>query len=266
MSEVRLSLAIMHLTTDSWRRSMVADQIRRMGGVETLNRETEYWEVTKDTLGAGPWPTARRAWLASLRAPRATHHVIVQDDALLCRDFLPGLKAALSEVPEAVVSLFTIHDKVAEAQKAGFSWIQQRDDVWGLGIAMPSAWAPEFVRWCDTHIPPGYLHDERRVAIWMLANDRACFSPVPSLMEHAGATRSTLGHNDARCVASWFIGADSSALDVDWSLGLDSPIYATTEYTLSRRMADVARSTARDSTRTQARTAAVLERHERRVR
>lgn len=253
----------MHLPTDVWRRSMVNDQIKRMGGVSAIERETEYWEVTKDVLAAGPWPTARRAWLASARAPNATHHVLLQDDALLCRDFLPGLREAISNVPEAVISLFTIHDKVAEARLLSYSWIQQRDDVWGVGLVMPSAWASEFVRWCDINIPAGYLHDERRVAIWMMATGKACYSPVPSLVEHAGAVNSTLGHNDARCVASWFIGSDRSALDVDWSRGVSDPVYATTEYTLPRRMADVARSTARNSASTQSRSESFYRRHAR---
>jgi hypothetical protein len=246
----------MHLNTDPWRRAMVAEQIRMMGGPAEITRQTEYWEVTKDTLAAGPWPTARRGWLASIRAPHATHHVLMQDDAVLCKDFLPGLKAALAEVPPAVVSLFTIHKAVQQARERGDSWIEQPDDMWGVAVVLPSAWVTEFVRWTDANVPAGYLHDERRVSLWMMEHKRLCLSPVPSLVEHGGAVRSTLGHNDARCVASWFIGQEASALNVDWSRGALHPLRATTQYTLRKRWSDVAIATNRNSRRTQAREAA----------
>ena len=50
------------------------------------------------------WDTGRRALLAF--DPAATHHLVVQDDALVCRDLVAGLQRALPHVPrEAPVGL-----------------------------------------------------------------------------------------------------------------------------------------------------------------
>lgn len=110
-----LSLAIMHLPADANRRAMVIDMQRRMGGQAGLGRDTVYWEITEDRHREGVWPTARRAWMACARGAGQTHHLVMQDDAIPCRDFLSGAKAALDAVPDKVVTFFANRKVITEA-------------------------------------------------------------------------------------------------------------------------------------------------------
>jgi hypothetical protein len=52
----------------------------------------------------GCWPMAARAWKS--RDPLATHHVVLEDDAQLCDNFLELANQAIKQQPESALSLF----------------------------------------------------------------------------------------------------------------------------------------------------------------
>lgn len=67
--------------------------------------------VVLDTDGSGDhrianrrgcWPLARRAW----SLPCAEHHLVLEDDAVLCDDFSARLAGVVATRPDAVISLF----------------------------------------------------------------------------------------------------------------------------------------------------------------
>lgn len=249
MSEVRISLAIMHLTTNARRRAWVNDMVRQMGGPTGLNRDTEYWEITKDTHAVGPWPTAKRGWMAAWKAPKATHHVLLQDDISVCRDLIPSIKAALAEIPQAAVSLFNNRPASREAERLGKSWVALPGGVHGQGVILPSAWVSEFLTWTRANIPEDYLHDDRRLSLWIMEHKRLSLATAPSLIDHVGAAHSTLGHHDKDHVAGWYIGDDKSGIDIDWSQGALSPVVSPPRFTIDQRWADIARYIDRHSAR-----------------
>jgi hypothetical protein len=59
--------------------------------------------------GNNEWATHERAWAA--HDPSATHHLVLQDDAVVCRDLIGGVERALAAVPatsphEVAMSLY----------------------------------------------------------------------------------------------------------------------------------------------------------------
>ena len=94
MSGTRLSVSVMaHPSRSHW-----VHELRERVGIEYANVA---WD-----RGLGIWDTCSRAW--EMHDPAATHHLVLQDDALPCRDLLAGLEAAItSQAPfETVASLF----------------------------------------------------------------------------------------------------------------------------------------------------------------
>ena len=133
-----------------------------------LNRTGLSWDHVVWDQGKGRWDTGRRAW--ELADPDASHHLVLQDDALPCQDLILGLEMALARIPahRVLISLFfgTPHAgaqglsakerAIGRAQQVGASWIILRSLNWGLGIVLPTAVVPNMLDWCDQQTYPEY--------------------------------------------------------------------------------------------------------------
>jgi hypothetical protein len=157
----------------------------------------------------------------------ATHWLIVQDDALVCRDLLAGVAEAVEVSQDRLVGLYVgnvrpqtgqVGEKVAAARAQGVSWLSMPGPWWGVGIVIPAVHLPDLYRHYWHSREQNY---DRRIEKWAKAAGVECWYTNPSLVDHrTGEENPSLvakrtGLN--RC-ARWFIGADASALDVDWSL------------------------------------------------
>lgn len=167
------------------------------------------------------WDTARRAWLTCDSS--ASHHLVLQDDAVVCRDLCAGLEAALAHVPaEAPLSLYLgqAQPKRAEVQQianeAGdtTSWITIDGLHWGVAVVLPTAVIPDMVAWCDRNS----AKYDARVSKWLATRHLATWYPWPNLVDHLDGPSLIPGHGRRPGRRSHrFLGEDVSALDVDWS-------------------------------------------------
>lgn len=186
--------------------------------------------VTWDEKGSR-WDTGRRAMLAY--DPACTHHAVIQDDVIPCRDLFAGLEVALAYVPENVavcgyvgrVRPFAemVTQAARRAQRLNASWLMMHTLNWGPLIAVPTGLIPEMIRHCDLlkDIPN---YDRRLSRYFELQRGVKTWYTWPSLVDHADGPSLVPGRigtdraKAAHCrVAHTFIGADASALDVDWS-------------------------------------------------
>lgn len=154
--------------------------------------------------------------------PTATHHLVVQDDAVVCRDLVAGIEQALRYCPpESPLCLYVgrvrpfpreierlVHDAGDTA-----SWLTMRGIYWGVGIVVPTADIPDLTAWFRGARIENY---DRRVSTWYQLHDRTVWYPWPSLVDHRGDDSLVAGHGAGR-YAHRFAGADRSALDIDWS-------------------------------------------------
>lgn len=162
--------------------------------------------------------------LRSMQAfdPDCTHHLVVQDDVLPCRDLIAGVEQALSAVPDGCPAAFYIGkvrpfaQRVSRAVAAaeGASWITMDGIYWGPAIAVPTKGLPEALEWYQAQTVTNY---DRRLSRWFEGQGKRCWYSWPSLVEHRG--EQSLAHSNAssRRRAHRFLGADVSALTVDWS-------------------------------------------------
>jgi len=178
------------------------------------------------------WDTGRRSMLAY--DPNCSHHVVIQDDVLPCRDLLAGLTKALEHVPpDAPVCgyvgarrpnapLVSAAIGRAAAQKA--SWITMHTLNWGPLIALPTNIIDEMIAYCDP-LTTIDNYDRRLSRYWELRRGVRIWYTVPSLVDHRDGPSmvpgrvSTVHHSGSRgCrIAHGFHGHDRSALDLDWS-------------------------------------------------
>jgi hypothetical protein len=215
-----LSIAIQHTPGHADRRKWVQAMI------EQLRSENPNIPITviEDTQREGCWPTHRRA----LEAARgASHHLVVQDDIGLCRDFLPSVEEVIRAKPDNLISLYTNAEAVFTARERGESWVE-KSGVSGPSVIWPTDLIGEFLQWQDVHINHNFPWDDVRVSMWIIKTSRQAFATVPSLTQHLGYESSALGLNDPSKVAAWYIGDNQSGLSIDWSLGLTLPAKETT--------------------------------------
>jgi hypothetical protein len=183
------------------------------------------------------WDTGKRAMLAY--DPDCTHHAVIQDDVLVCRDLFAGMTKALEHVPDEVpvcgyvgrvrpfAEMVTLAAAVARSR--GASWLRMHTLNWGPLIIVPTEAIPEMVTYSDKlkDIPN---YDRRLSRYWELGRHLPIWYTWPSVVDHAdgpslvpGRIGTDRAHAARTRVAHTFIGEDESALDIDWSgLSIDA--------------------------------------------
>lgn len=155
--------------------------------------------------------------------PDCSHHLVIQDDVVPCRDLLAGAERALRWIPQDVpISLYIGRvrpfsqavESVTRRAGDDASWITMAGIYWGPAVILPTTLIEQ--------LAAGYATDritnhDRRMSRWFANRGTRCWYAWPSLVEHRGDE--SLAHRGARTErrAHRFIGADMSALAVDWS-------------------------------------------------
>jgi hypothetical protein len=174
------------------------------------------------------WDTGRRAWEAVDQT--AEWGCVIQDDALVAKDFIAGMEAGLSRLSrDVVVSPYVgtrrpmahrVEAAVNTAIQQNASWIKMPSLNWGVAIILPTNIITEMLPWCDRQTYPNY---DRRVGRFCIDVKRMpTICTWPSLVDHREVP-SLVGHGGGR-TAHKFLGEDVSALDIDW----DGPVVSMT--------------------------------------
>lgn len=192
-----------------------ADWVKHLQGHTGIPSDCVAWD-----RGDGLWDTCSRAW--QCHDPKATHHLVLQDDALVCRDLIAGLEDGLEKTPAQFCCLYVgtphegargvrkVDELTARADHVGASWIVIGSIRWGIALVLPTEVVDDMLRWCehaegaDDERIGRYCRDVLRWNVW---------HPWPSLVDHR-AGGSLVGHSTT--IARRFIGEDASALDFDW--------------------------------------------------
>ncbi len=205
-----LSVQVM---ADHRRDDLVADLLDRLG----LDDGHVSWDTDRDR-----WHTGRAA-MAAGAARGADWTCVIQDDALVCADFVTGVELALDHVPAGcVVQPFVgtrrpmqgyVTNAFTRAEAEGAPWIIMRAMMWGVVIIVPTWTVEPMLAWCERRSWPNY--DKRVGQFYYSKLAWPVYCTNPSLVDHHEVP-SLVNHGDGR-VAHRFIGADVSALDIDWS-------------------------------------------------
>lgn len=166
------------------------------------------------------WETGRRSLLAV--DPDATHHLVLQDDSVICRDLLASAARAAAEHPDTPISLYLGRQRphgakfitiVAAAKAKGQRWVLFPELCWGVAIIIPRNLVEPIVAYGDklTKI----ANYDKRISKYLERERIPVWYTLPSLVDHrAGAENPSLipGRTGMNRVAHWFIGEDASPL------------------------------------------------------
>lgn len=150
-----------------------------------------HWDPEGPPSGSGDrvWRVARAAW--QLYDPGADYHVMLQDDAVPCPDFLAGMERALDHVPDDALVIPYLGqgknvprrwaDMAARADAVGASWVRSHTMMWGVCAAVPTRFIPDMITWCDTKAG---MPDDMRVGRWFQRRHIDTWYTWPSLIDH----------------------------------------------------------------------------------
>lgn len=175
---VRLSIAVMAMPSRAEQAERLAEQVGA----------TIVWD-----RGRGQSDTAYRALGAHDRG--ATHHIILEDDALPVPDFRRHAAEALAVSGERpLVSFYLgmgvpvlaqpfIEAAIPYADRAGAAWFGNAP-VAGVALAYPVRDLTPLRRWWRDPATPKLPYDER-VSLWYRQRQRPVLATWPSLVDHA---------------------------------------------------------------------------------
>lgn len=150
----------------------------------------------------------------------ATHHVVVQDDAHLCEDFVRTVEDAVRYAhPFAPIGLYYggkggarsahvfAHNRAVQENA---NWIIRKGPIWGPGIVYPVATIPDLVKYFSTSAIQNY---DRRVMWYYQSVEQDCWYTIPSLVNHRVEDNPSLcGHNLPNRQARLFAGPQASSV------------------------------------------------------
>lgn len=184
-------------------------------------------EVIEDPDPEGP----RSAWRTYREAIRrtpdtATHRLIVQDDVLLCRNFLAAVERAVASRPENLLCFFHAPDPrenlwiIHAAMNEGSAWADISTGRWipVLALAWPVELAACLLEYVDSQDwPAEFIADDEIVGRFAHACEVQVFTSCPSLVDHTDAPSVKLRHQvaDEGRRAAYYIG-DGDPLAIEW--------------------------------------------------
>lgn len=142
-----------------------------------------YVPVVWDEIG-DRWDTGRRSLLAY--DPKATHHLVIQDDAIPAPDLMRGLELWLPRLPESVLCLYSgnigsfrvIHRRAARPP----CFLNMRQLQWGVAIVIPTKFIPAIVEMGDAM--PEIGNYDMRIGMWCVENGVPVLYPQQCWVEH----------------------------------------------------------------------------------
>ena len=171
------------------------------------------------------WDTGERSIFSY--HPEASHHLVIQDDAVPCRDLLMGVEEMVKHTGDHLVSLYMgrprphpalVSLRIKLAKRMGHSYVDMPGPLWGVGILFPVGLIREMESASD--LRSGSSRYDVRIARFLRMRGMSCLYTVPSLVDHrVGRDNPSLFPGKDHERRAWeFIGEEVSATSVDWSL------------------------------------------------
>lgn len=216
--DVRLSVVVMGHVRRAERMAALVQRLRGQGidpgrsidAQPPLRKTTERYETSL-------WPNARSAWTGW--HPDATHHIVIQDDVLICADFVQVMAYLAHLRPGAVISPYSEQDDILRARATGQSWVIHDRGLYGLCSMWPVEVLADAVGWIDAHFAPEFRWDDARFNVYCLAHERSVWVTAPSLVQHGCPERreSLVAHGGDDRLSRWFIGEQGYGLEMGWT-------------------------------------------------
>lgn len=142
-----------------------------------------YWD-TDNVI----WNTCKGAW--TLAPNDSDYHFVIQDDAILCRDFKDKVNGfvedSLAKHGETAFQLYFgggryLKQRKKREEAIELGYYKQRKSAWGVAIGMPTRLIPEMVLFGDSHYA---WQDDTKIKYFLMSQHLHTVFPIPCLVNH----------------------------------------------------------------------------------
>lgn len=199
------------------RRNMVLKMLEKMGLEE---EDTVIYDDRPS--GGGTLYTCRKCWEAPV-PDGVTHRLVLQDDLLLCNDFVSIINRIVNVQPDFIFSLYCSRVSLEERSPKTPYMIIKGVNAWGQGMLMPVQHIKPMFEFADRELGKDFPYDDG-IYIWYAREvGIPIATTIPSTIQHLCPTESTLGFNNRKKISKVWIGEDIS--DYNW----ESPLVCFTK-------------------------------------
>lgn len=154
---------------------------KRKAWAEELSKKLFNSEIVYDEKN-NVWDTCRRSWLAIDK--RADYGIVIQDDAILCSEFIDKLAYNLFELDkDYVVSLYSGKQAAVHIKKA----LENNKDHFinefifnEIALAMKTEFIHEMISFCDNT----ETKTDHEISNWAKKKGLKIYNTIPSLVDH----------------------------------------------------------------------------------
>ncbi len=157
--------------------------------------------------------------------PSSDWAMIIQDDAVVCKDLIAGLESALDALgPDGIVSPYTGRGRPDQAnvrrafkcaKDKGHSWMCTKSLCWGVAIVVPTHTIPDMLKWCSHSSKSKQAYDFRIGVYYRDVMKWRTWYTMPSLVDHRDEDSLVGNDGGPPRIAHEF--SQGSALDIDWT-------------------------------------------------
>lgn len=205
---------------------------RRAGLIEPLLASIPGARVISDPDPDG-YPSPWRTYRTALEQPiETTHRLVIQDDAVVCRNFPAALALAVAARPENPIVLFVAGqprmaiDAMASACHRDETFADWPPDTWVAAVAVvwPVATIDPILRYVEKqNYPVKFRADDEILGRATRALGIKVVATVPSLVQHPDVVESVVAHRRAAGGlntdrVAWCFADDAGCdpLDLEW--------------------------------------------------
>ena len=152
--------------------------------------------------GWGLWENCKRSW--QLYNPKLEYHLVVQDDAIICDDFIKKAEEVIIKAKGKAISFYygyrgNLIREAAKGMRDGFLIGPVR---WGIAICLPTVLIKSMIQECSRMT---IKQDDTRIKQYLKNHKIRTYFPIPSLIDHR-AENSLVGDPGKGRKAFYFIG------------------------------------------------------------
>ena len=130
--------------------------------------------------------TAEKAWKQPIERG-ITHRLVLQDDVILCNDFLKVISKIINDIPDACISLYNGIPLDLRSDK-GNPYIKVQE-VCGCGIILPSKYIEDCWNWINSQPEENHCPcDDEMIRRYCASHSIKIYSTIPLTIQHIGDT------------------------------------------------------------------------------
>tara|TARA_Y100000310_G_scaffold149433_1_gene148773 strand:- start:925 stop:1647 length:723 start_codon:yes stop_codon:yes gene_type:complete len=175
-----------------WKRKKEGQVMKKIIEEMVKGKDIEV-EISYDDGSLGVWKNYQKALMIPSKEER--FRLIIQDDLIVGRQTIDKILYILEKMPEDCFVGFYCPDNKGynKAKENNHHILKTHTNFWVQAFCVATNHKQPFLDWCKENVKADYKWEDYRLSLYCKNNKVPVYAVLPSLFQHLGAFRSTLG-------------------------------------------------------------------------